>query len=288
MRRCSDLVRIAYRTKGKVQVALHIDVSMRMEMAQNIYDKPEFFVGYSQLPRQVHGLDGAPEWSAVSAMIPDLRGKRVVDLGCGFGWLARWAREHGAASVLGLDLSEKMIARAKADTRDAAIEYHIADLEGLDLPGASFDFAFSALAFHYIEDFERLARMVYRCLVPGSHFVFTIEHPIYMAATHPGWSTGDDGRKTWPINRYSIEGERRTDWFAKGVLKHHRTIATTLNTLIDVGFAIRHIEEFAPTAEQIMENPGLAEEVERPMMLLISVQRCSNETYSPSSSPLTL
>ena len=57
-------------------------------MAQNIYDNPEFFAGYSGLPRQVKGLDGAPEWPTVRAMLPDLAGKRVVDLGCGFGWFA--------------------------------------------------------------------------------------------------------------------------------------------------------------------------------------------------------
>jgi len=34
---------------------------MELNMAQNIYDNPDFFAGYSQLPRQVHGLDGAPE-----------------------------------------------------------------------------------------------------------------------------------------------------------------------------------------------------------------------------------
>ena len=50
-------------------------------MAQNIYDNPEFFAGYSQLPRQVDGLGGAPEWPAIKAMLPDLTAKRVVDLG---------------------------------------------------------------------------------------------------------------------------------------------------------------------------------------------------------------
>jgi SAM-dependent methyltransferase len=242
-------------------------------MAQNIYDNPEFFAGYSQLPRQAHGLAGAPEWPAIRAKLPDLAGKRILDLGCGFGWFARWAKQHGAGSVLALDLSEQMIARAKADTPDPAIEYRIEDLETLELPEASFDFAYSALTFHYIEDFGRLVRTVYRSLVPGAYFVFTIEHPIYMAAAHPHWWTDEDDRKTWPVNRYAIEGERRTDWFAKGVLKYHRTIGTTLNTLISSGFAIHHVEEFAPTVEQIAENPNLAEEVERPMMLLISAQR---------------
>src|SRR3546814_14176656 len=84
-----------------------------------------FFAGYSQLPRQVEGLAGAPAWPAIRALLPELSGKRIVDLGFGFGWFARWAREEGAAQVLGLDLSEKMIARARADTAAAAIAYRI-------------------------------------------------------------------------------------------------------------------------------------------------------------------
>ena len=128
-------------------------------MAQNIYDNPEFFEGYSQLPRQVHGLAGAPEWPAIKAMLPDMTDRRVVELGCGFGWASRYLREAGARSVLGLDVSQNMIERARADTNDAAIEYRIADLETLELPQGAFDFAFSALTFHYIRDFDRLVRM---------------------------------------------------------------------------------------------------------------------------------
>lgn len=239
-------------------------------MAQNIYDNPDFFTGYSQLPRQVLGLDGAPEWPAIRAMLPDLRGKRVVDLGCGFGWASRWMREQGAASVLGLDLSQNMIARARADTADPAVEYRIADLDTLDLPAAAFDVAYSALTFHYVRDFDRLAQHLHQSLAPGGHLVFTIEHPIFMAAAHPHWLADEDGRKTWPVNGYSIEGERRTDWFAKGVLKYHRTLGTTLNALMRAGFQLQRVEEFAPTPEQIQQMPALAEELERPMMLMVS------------------
>ena len=243
------------------------------DMAQNIYDNPDFFAGYSQLPRQVEGLAAAPEWPALRAMLPELAGKRVVDLGCGFGWFARWARSAGAADVLGLDLSEAMIARARAETTDAAIRYAIADLDTVELAAGAFDLAYSSLAFHYLADFGRLVRTVHQALVPGGAFVFSIEHPIYMAASHPHWTTDEDGRKTWPVNRYAIEGERRTDWFAKGVVKYHRTVATTLNTLIEAGFALRRLAEFAPSAEQIAAQPSLEEELERPMMLLVSAQR---------------
>ncbi|MGH7038053.1 MAG: class I SAM-dependent methyltransferase, partial [Stellaceae bacterium] len=85
-------------------------------MTQNIYDDEGFFAGYSRLPRSVHGLDGAPEWPTLRALIPDLRDRAVLDLGCGFGWFCRWARQAGAASVLGIDVSEKMLARAKTET----------------------------------------------------------------------------------------------------------------------------------------------------------------------------
>ncbi|KYK44756.1 hypothetical protein A1D31_36010 [Bradyrhizobium liaoningense] len=51
---------------------------------------------------------------------------------------------------------------------------------------------------------------------------------------------------------------------------YHRTLGTTLNTLISAGFQIRRIEEFAPTREQIQQMPQLAEEFERPMMLIVS------------------
>ena len=129
-------------------------------MAQNIYDDPAFFAGYSRLDRSVHGLDGAPEWPAIQAMLPDLRGRRVVDLGCGFGWFARHAAGEGAASVLALDLSRNMIARARAETQSPAVRYEIADLDRLDLPAGGFDFAYSSLAFHYIADFARLVRTV--------------------------------------------------------------------------------------------------------------------------------
>jgi len=242
-------------------------------MTQNIYDDPEFFAGYSKLRRSVHGLDGAPEWPAIRALLPDFDGKRIVDLGCGFGWFSRWAKQHGAAHILGLDLSRNMIARAKADTSDPDIEYAIADLNRLDLPEASFDFAYSSLAFHYIRDFDRLVRTVHRSLVPGSYLVFSIEHPIYMAPTRPGWLIDSDGRKTWPVDRYSVEGPRRTDWLAKDVLKYHRTIGATLNTLIGAGFTIRHVQEWSPADDQVAANPDLADELERPMMLLVAAQR---------------
>jgi Methylase involved in ubiquinone/menaquinone biosynthesis len=242
-------------------------------MTQNIYDNPDFFEGYSRLNRSVEGLAGAPEWPALRSLLPDLRGLRVVDLGCGFGWFCRFARENGAAQVLGLDISENMLARARAMTSDPAIAYARADLEELDLPEASFDVAFSSLALHYVEDLAGLLAMLHRALVPGGRLVVSMEHPIYMASMRPGWLVDSEGRRTWPVDSYQMEGPRTTDWLAKGVVKQHRTIGITLNLLIRSGFAISHVEEWGPTDEQVAAQPELAEERERPMFLLLAAQR---------------
>jgi SAM-dependent methyltransferase len=252
-------------------------------MTQNIYDNPTFFAGYSKLGRSVEGLAGAAEWPSLRALVPDLHGKSVVDLGCGFGWFCRWAQEQGAASVLGIDVSAVMLARARKMTAEgetkpgippaAIIEYRRADLETLDLPCAAFDFAYSSLAFHYVEDIERLWCNLYAALRPGRRLVFSIEHPIYMAPTQPGWRLEADGTRIWPLNHYQMEGVRKTDWLAEGIVKQHRTLGTQLNLLIRLGFTIAHVEEWGPTDAQIAENPELAEECDRPMFLIVAVER---------------
>lgn len=242
-------------------------------MTQNIYDDESFFAGYSRLPRSVHGLDGAPEWPALRALLPDPRDRAVLDLGCGFGWFCRWAREAGAARVLGIDVSEKMLARAKAETADAAITYARADLERLELPPASFDLVYSSLVFHYIADLDRLMAEVHRALLPGGSLVFSVEHPVYTAPSDPHWVSDAAGRRVWPVEGYLDEGPRATDWLAKGVIKRHRTLASQINLLLRLGFALCHIEEWGPTPEQIAATPAWADERRRPMFLLVAARR---------------
>ncbi|MDN2710725.1 class I SAM-dependent methyltransferase [Janthinobacterium sp. SUN118] len=238
-------------------------------MTQNIYDNDAFFTAYGQLPRSVGGLDSAPEWPALRAMLPQLQGKQVLDLGCGYGWFCRWALDAGAARVLGVDVSEKMLAQARSMGRHTAVSYARLDLEQLSLPPAGYDLVYSSLAFHYIERFDALLAAIRHGLKPGGKLVFSIEHPIFMAPRQPGWLTDAQGRKSWPVDSYQQQGPRVSDWLAPGVVKQHRTLGTTLNLLIQAGFQIEHVEEWGPTDEQLTQQPALAEERERPMLLLI-------------------
>ena len=241
-------------------------------MPQNIYDDPDFFAGYSQFRRSREGLAGAPEWPTLQNMLPPMQGLRVLDLGCGFGAFARWACEMGADSVLGIDLSAKMLARAQALTQDPQITYRLTDIERLELPDASFDLVYSSLALHYIEDFGSVCAVIRRLLVPGGRLVFSVEHPIFTAPSNPGWQTDPTGIESWPLNNYLLEGARITDWIASGVVKQHRTVASYINSLLDHGFQLTRLEEWGPSAAQLAEHPDWAAEVHRPPFLLVSAR----------------
>jgi len=242
-------------------------------LTQNIYDDDIFFAGYSQLPRSVRGLDGAPEWPVLRAMLPDLSGKDVLDLGCGFGWFCRFAAGEGAASVLGADVSAKMLERARRETDDSRIVYERTDLESYAPPAEAFDLAYSSLAFHYIADLAGLFAQVHAALKPGGALVCSVEHPIMTAPVRQEWLSDADGRATWSVNGYLDEGERVSNWLAEGVVKRHRTIATYLDLLLGAGFALGKLVEWAPSPEQVAAAPGWAKERERPFFLLIAASR---------------
>ncbi len=235
-----------------------------------MYDDPEFFAAYAQLDRSVHGLDGAPEWPALRAMLPPLPGRRVVDLGCGYGWFGRWAADQGAASVLGVDLSERMLARARATTDDERVSYRRADLSSVELPPSGFDVAFSSLALHYLPDVGPVLAGVRRALVPGGVLVASVEHPIHTAPSAPGFVRGPGGRPVWQLDGYLSPGPRTTDWLAPGVVKHHRTVAGYVGALRGAGFTLTGLEEWGPSEEQVADHPQWAGERERPLFLLLS------------------
>lgn len=141
-------------------------------MRENKYDNPIFFQKYSEMARSQQGLAGAGEWTQLQKMLPDFTGMSVLDLGCGYGWHCKYAAEHGAAYVLGTDISQKMLETAAQCNGGPNIEYRQAAMEDLKCSEASFDCVLSSLAFHYISDFAALVQRINRWLKPGESSSF--------------------------------------------------------------------------------------------------------------------
>ena len=148
------------------------------------YDDPHFFHEYAQMARSVSGLEAAGEWRRLQPLFPNLAGKRVLDLGCGYGRHCKYAAEHGAAQVLGIDISERMLDEARRRNTDPRIEYRLCGIEEYEYPKHAWDLVVSNLVLHYIENLNAVFDNVRRTLVPGGTFPFNIEHPTFTAGVN--------------------------------------------------------------------------------------------------------
>lgn len=243
-------------------------------MKENKYDDDRFFEQYSQMSRSVMGLAGAGEWHALRGLLPDMRGKRMLDLGCGYGWHCKYAADNGAMAVVGIDLSEKMIERARQINTDSRIEYRVGAVEDFDYVSEKFDVVLSSLTLHYIGSFDSVCESVSRCLNSGGEFVFSVEHPIFTAHGSQQWHTNAEGvAEHWPVDNYFNEGVRSANFLGEEVQKYHRTLTSYINGLLTNGFDITALVEPQPDAAMLDSVEGMRDELRRPMMLIIAARK---------------
>ncbi|MFD1064994.1 class I SAM-dependent methyltransferase [Oceanobacillus locisalsi] len=243
-------------------------------MKQNKYDEHPFFEAYADMDRSKKGLEGAGEWHILKNMLPDFQGKHVLDLGCGFGWHCRYAREQGAASVTGTDISERMLASAEELTDDSGILYVQQAMEDMDFPKASFDIVISSLAFHYIESLSDIFENIHRVLRPGGSLVFSAEHPIFTSKKEQDWIYDHTGEPVyWPVDNYQVEGVREASFLDETVIKYHRPVSVFINEVIRAGFDILRVEESVPSEEMLQKVPEMKHEWRRPMFLMIAAEK---------------
>lgn len=254
-------------------------------MKENKYDDEPFFQKYSEMARSQKGLEGAGEWSALQKILPDFHKRKVLDLGCGYGWHCKYAADHGAESVLGTDISHKMLEVAKEKNSAPKIDYQCIAMEDLNFPANAFDVVLSSLAFHYVKDFGALLCNISKWLKTGGEFVFSVEHPVFTSYGTQDWYYDADGNILhFPVDHYYYEGKREAVFLGEPVIKYHRTLTTYLNTLLQNGFEIQHIIEPMPP-EEMLEIPGMQDEMRRPMMLLVSAKRKSKALQESNTPP---
>ncbi len=198
-----------------------------------------------------------------------LHGARVCDVACGEGHLARSLAVHGAAEVVGVDLSSALISEAERRTNAPSISYHVDDAHHLStLHDGSFDVCVSQMALMDIPDHRAAFRSIARILKSGGSFAFSFLHPCfetpYRLPDEPPWL----GELTAPtavvVRRYATEGFWKSG--GEGVRgrmgSHHRMLSTYLNDLIECGFRIERL------VEPLFPGSGLFAQV--PRFLVVS------------------
>lgn len=141
-------------------------------------DNAEAYAAHVRDPKSsvYHSLYEKP---AMYSLLPNLTDVKVISLGCGSGEDSHYLMSAGARSSVGIDVSEGLIKIAQASYPDC--EFRVMDMERLEFPDETFDFAYSSLAIHYLEDWSQTFAEVFRVLKPNSFFLFSCGHPIWSA-----------------------------------------------------------------------------------------------------------
>ena len=242
---------------------------------QNIYDNETFFEGYKRLREREVNANNLFEIPSLLAMLPDLSGKRILDLGCGFGEHCKAFVMRGAEFVMGVDISERMLEVARRENSDARIAYRHMPMEEIDKLEERFDLVVSSLAIHYVKDFGALMKKIYGLLTPGGVMVYSQEHPL--VTCHSGgdrWTRDEEGKKLHVnISRYGVSGERQVSWFVDHLQIYHRTFSEIVNTLISVGFALEEMVEPLPDDALLAKYPDYADLFHKPDFLLVRARK---------------
>ena len=212
---------------------------------------------------------------AVWALLGSVDDLCICDLACGQGVLARQLATRGA-TVVGVDLSSKLLAIARQDeaTAPLGIRYMLDDAQTLGtLADTAFDGVVCNMALMDIADLEATFRAVCRILRPEGWLVFSITHPCFQTP-HAGWVEEPDGTMSRAVRAYFAEGAWRAE-NAEGVRgrvgAYHRTLTSYINALAGAGLVIERLSEPHETGELAARVPAYVLEV--PAVLVARCRR---------------
>lgn len=200
------------------------------------------------------------EWPCVQKMLPNIKGKSIIDLGCGTGRFTFLLEAEEPDVITGIDLSERMldIARNKAQRNNSTAIFEKRDLNNLDLLKISkVDFIFSSTTFHYILDLDTLFYKLFNLLNEEGSCIITLMNPVYTA----GYPVDKRGifpsDEDWNIRYLDkslrsyiqpwIEYNDSIDNYLSS--SYHHTFSDYFNAIIKAGFHILQVEEPAPPLE---------------------------------------
>jgi len=232
------------------------------------YDDDEVLATYQAHRRSPDNPNDTMEAPVVDELIGDVRGLRILDLGCGAGGFGRAALERGARGYVGIEGSRKMAATARAQLAGTAAQVIEHRVETWSYPTAAFDLAVARLVLHYVADLAPVFDYVAHALVGGGRFVFSVEHPIITSCAR-GWPAGTP-RQDWIVDDYFETGERVTSWLGGEVRKYHRTVEDYFVAMQAAGFIVEQLREARPRPERFTEPSTYERRKRIPLFLCLA------------------
>ena len=235
------------------------------------YDDEAIFASYmSGRETRIDGPNETLEKPVFDELVGGLANLRILDLGCGNATFGLEAVQQGCQSYLGIDGSHRMAEAAQQKLSGTFGKVECAKLEAWNFPSNQFDLVTSRLALHYVPEIETAFRKVYRALVDGGRFIFSIEHPVITSCDRA--RPGGGQRQDWIVDDYFETGPRRIHWMGGEVIKYHRTVEDYFAALRSAGFVVNAIRESRPQRSHFKDEATFERRKRIPLMLFFSAQ----------------
>ena len=209
---------------------------------------------------------------AFFALLPEVAGKKGLDIGCGEGYNTRLMAERDA-KVIGLDISTVFVQQAKSFQSEGSLipEYLIGNAQELPFVDVSFDFVTGFMSFMDIPDTETLLGEVWRALKPGGFLQFSISHPCFDLPRRKNLRDAEGRTYAFELGGY-FERDRGkvAEWLfsaappeaVEGLSKFqtpnfNHPLSYWLNTLIQTGFVLEVFSEPMPDDQTVLEQPNI-------------------------------
>ncbi len=237
----------------------------------SFYDDDQGFATYMRHRIRDETPNDTLEKPDLLDLIGSAVGLRVLDLGCGDAEIGKELLVTGSRSYFGVEPSQNMLAAARETLAGTGGEVEAATIEAWAYPPDAFDLVISRLALHYVDDVEATFRQVFRVLVPGGRFVFSVEHPVITSSDRslaPGTK-----REDWIVDDYHVSGTRVTHWMGQDVVKYHRTVGEYFGALQGAGFVVESMREGRPRRELFLREETYRRRLRIPLILLLAARK---------------
>jgi SAM-dependent methyltransferase len=213
--------------------------------AEASYNDYETFAAAYARSSETNPYNALYERPAILALAGDVRGRRILDAGCGSGAHAAALIARGAA-VTGMDLSAGLVEVAR-ERLGPDVPLHVGDLtQPLPFGNGAFDLVVSSLVMHYIAEWEPTLREFHRVLAPGGRLVISTHHP-FMDMRISGCEDY--------LGRYQFTEEWERDGRVMSMRFWHRPLRAMLAAVRGSGFSVEEIAEPDPAPELATTDP---------------------------------
>lgn len=237
----------------------------------SVYDNDDFLSTYLMRRKRQASPNNILEKPVLLQLIGEVRGKKVLDLGCGDAEIGKELLEAGCSFYEGVDGSVNMVGKAQQALTSESSRIHLASMEDWDFPRESYDLVISRLALHYLEDLQKVVQQIHHSLKPGGHFIFSVQHPILTSSINN--PEGEQKRSSWLVDDYFKIGNRTEKWMGKDVVKYHRTIEEYFRIINDCGYRVSTLKECTPQRKYFTSEEEYLRRMRVPVILLMSCEK---------------